>query len=267
MKKKISIGLAIIAFIGFSAGAYEYRREHQKSVERDQTNVLHKEFADWCLGKFPAKTASEKIINLRHCVTISSEFSTDKKNKEIWNDHLTMAQWLLDYAHGKSEKAPPMECAYRSGSFRGVLESVGFEAKNLVVALDVDNFDDHVVVEVLNPDTGQWQMEDPTYDAHYTLKGDKTKRALSMQELLVTDKDRIQACDYTGRCGWDYETREGKPMNKTRDYWNLAYSKEDKALYVASKRFDETKKRPVYGELLSYCEWRKKWCGNVVHLQ
>ncbi len=253
----VSTGILIY---GLSA-AREYYGERQ---ERKAAFKSLSDFSAICLQKFPAKTDSQKIRNLRHCLYVNTLFSTDKKHTELWNQKDKMADWLFDYASKTRGDPPPMECSNRAGTLVTMLNTQGYQAHDIVVARDEDNFDDHVVTEVLNPDTKKWEVQGSSYDVEYVTK--KDRKNLNLQQMLSLDTSEYMPCNFEGRCGWDLVTSEGMTLAYNRGYWNTGWVKAQRTLYI-SKRFDENKIRPVYGKQLSYCQWRAKWCDNIVHLE
>lgn len=255
--------LTLFFLVLVCVAGYKFERESFKSREVRLTALAHHNFAKLCLKKFQAKNETEEIRNLRHCLFVNSEFNTDKATAPIWKDKAGTAQWLFEYGQGKREKAPPMECSYRSGTLVGMLKSLGYKAHDLVIPQNVDNFNDHVVVEVLNPDTNKWEIHDPSYDVDFVSLENRSR--LSLKEMLTIDKDKYEPCNFEGKCGWDWKTSEGFALEFNKLYWNIAYVRDEDTLYV-TKRLDVNAKRPVYGENLSYCEWRAKWCNNIVHL-
>lgn len=254
----IAVAAAILVTAGISYGKIHENREDQNRFKS------LKGFSEICLQKFPANTHAEKIKNLRHCLFVNTKFSVDKNMTPLWDDKAMMADWLFDYASKTRSDPPPMECSYRSGTLVTMLESQGYEAHDIVITRNEDDFNDHVVVEVLNPDTGAWEVHDPSYDIDFVTIQDK--KPLGIKDMLVKDTSEYTACNYAGKCTWDQKTSEGFQLQYNRGYWNTAWIKEDKVLYI-SKRFNETEKRSVYGEQKSYCEFRAKWCNNVVYLK
>ncbi len=242
---------------------YGFFKESKQLDKKMAVTDVHREVVALCLKQFPADNKTDEIKSLRHCIFKNSVFSDDKEFESLWKNKIAMAKWLRSSVAKERDSFPPMECSYRSGTLVSMLRSVGYEAHDLVIPKNEDNFSDHVVVEVLNPDTKKWEIHDPSYDVNFISLKDKAP--LNIKEMLTIDKDDYMPCNFEGKCGWHLRTDEGIDLTFNKSYWNLAYIKDQNVLYV-TKRLDVNAKRPVYGENLSYCEWRAKWCNNIVHL-
>ena len=261
MKKKIFLTGFIILTVGLSYGSYEYYKFRQESHEKKLAGSYLADAAELCLKEFPAKNSHEKIRNLRHCVHINSEFKTEKELKSLWSNEDVVAGWLLGYMQKNKPKPPPMECSVRSAVLGGMLESQGFESRDIVVARNEDDFNDHVVRGVLNPDTRRWEVHDPSYDVEFVSK--KNKEVLGIKRMLRAGVDEFIPCNYEGKCGWDLKTREGLNLEYNKGYWNIAWIRKIRTL-LTTDNLDVNDKRSVYGENLSYCEFRAKWCKHNI---
>ncbi|PZP56609.1 MAG: hypothetical protein DI586_03080 [Micavibrio aeruginosavorus] len=250
----------ILAALG---AVYELSRENKKTDEKMAVMDVHREVVALCLKQFPADNKTNEIKSLRHCVFKNSVFSDDKEFEPLWKNKMAMAKWLRSSVSKERNSFPPMECSYRSGTLVSMLKSAGYEAHDLVIPKNEDNFSDHVVVEVLNPDTQKWEIHDPSYDVNFV--SSKDKAPLDIKQMLTIDKDDYKPCNFAGKCGWHLRTDEGIDLTFNKAYWNMAYIKDLNVLY-STDRLDIHAKRNVYGKQLSYCEWRKKWCNNIVEL-
>ncbi len=262
--RKVSLVIFLVLFAGgVVAGVKEIRKKNEKAQIKKDTMEVYLQVAQACLKKFPAENKTQEIRNLRHCVVVNSTFSDDKNLKPVWDDKIGTAKWLHSRILNKAKEPPPMECSYRSGTLVGILRSLGYDAHDMVIPKNEDNFSDHVAVEVLNADTGKWEVHDASYDVDYV--STKNNARLSIKEMLTIDKDQYKPCNFKGKCGWKMETAEGHSLETNKAYWNIAYIKDRKVLY-STDRLDINAKRNVFGENISYCEWRKKWCNNIVEL-
>lgn len=260
MKIRLILISFIILAIGASYGLYEYYEYRQERNERDLASRYLGDAAELCLKEFPAKNSHEKIRNLRHCVYINSEFRTDENLVSLWENEDVVASWMVNYMQKSVKNPPPMECSIRSGTFGEMLESQGFKSRNIIVTRNEDNFNDHVVRGVFNPDTEKWEVHDPSYDVEFVSL--KNKEVLGIKRMLRAGVDEFVPCNYEGQCGWDLKTKE-LPLTYNKGYWNIAWIKETRTLFT-TQNLDVNAKRNVYGENMSYCEFRAKWCRDKI---
>ncbi len=238
---------------------------HEVKSWTDKFSINHslKEFSQTCLKEFPAKTDTQKIISLRHCVFMNTIFTTDKRMGEMWQDRAAMMDWLEDYSSKSRRAPPPMECSYRARTLGRTLRVLGYQAHTIVVTRGADNFNDHVIVEVLNPDTKKWEIQDPSFDVQYVAKKDKS--VMSIKDLLTVDFDKMIPCNYEGKCDWLMKTMEDFDVVRNQDYMGSAYIKHDKTLYLG-RGFNENKPRKYQGKEMSFCQIHPDWCNKTIRL-
>ena len=256
--------LGLVALIISIGGGFFFKDEIKNyftwRLDYSVNEPLEK-FSAACLKDLPAKTDTQKIINLRHCIYTHTVFSTDKKMQVLWMDRAAMMKWLNDYATQSTKTPPPMECFYRARTLSRALKLLGYKAHTMVVTHEADNFYDHVTVEVFNPDTNKWEIQDPSFDVQYVSKKDKS--VAGPKEWLTWGFDKMQPCNFDGKCGWDLKTPEDFDLVRTQDYMSSAYVRYDKTLYLG-RGFDEHVKRNVYGKKLSFCQWEPEFCQKII---
>jgi len=256
--------LPLAAFIivllgGLGNLLHDAYKDKLETEEMERANTALISFADLCLKKFPAETETKKFDSLRHCVFVHSVFRDNKKYTPYWEKKDLMADWILGHAKDRKSEPPPMECSFRSWTLIHMLRAMGYQAHDVVTAADQDGFPDHVIARIFNPDTGRWEVHDPSYDTKYYAES----KALDIHEMLRMEPDNFYPCDFEGRCGWDKISRENIPFMLAHRYWNTAWIREEEKIYIAAA-FDVNKKRKVGNETESFCEQRKKWCKNIV---
>ena len=261
-KNKIFLsGLVVIVVLGLAYSAYEYNKYRLEIHEKEIATRNFSGIAELCLNEFPAKNSHEKTRNLRHCVFINSQHNTEKNMRSLWEKADVMSGWMLGYMRKEKPYAPPMECSVRSGMLTEILKSQGLQSRHVVATRNEDNFNDHVVVEVLNPETGEWELHDPSYDVEFLSLTDK--RPLGIKEMLSSGTGKFVPCNHDSKCGWDLKTREGTTLDYNRGYWDIAWVKTIRTLFTTD-RLDVNVKRYVQGQKLSYCEFRAKWCKDKI---
>lgn len=217
--------------------------------------------AQKCFIEFPAETVSQKIISLRHCVNLYSTFSADPKNRDKWNNQQGMMQWMEKYSRHETSEPPPMDCYYRAHAMVWILRALGLQAYTVVITNNADNFMDHVVVRVKNPDTGKWEIQGPLYDMAYRLK--EKEGWLDSRDLLA--EENFEPCDFNGKCGWGLVSREKLTVSTIKNYFSSLYDTKEKILYL-SRDFDEKKVRKVQGKKMNFCEKRPEYCYKITRL-
>jgi hypothetical protein len=261
--RNIFLFLAIVfaaAFFLFSSFKDYLKKNFAWKLEASVNEPLEK-FSAACLKQFPAGTESQKIVNMRHCIYVNTSFSVDKKMAPMWQDRPAMMRWLYEHM-SQPEKLPPlMECFYRAHTLSRSLKLLGYKAHTLTVTQDRDGFPDHVNVEVFNPDTKKWEVQDPSFDIHYVSKKDKS--VLGPKEYLTLGYDDILPCNFEGQCDWDLKTSEGFSIRLTQDYMGAAYIKYENTLYLG-RGYNENKKHDVQGKKISLCEFHPDYCKNIV---
>lgn len=263
-RNRLFIGLAVLLLLVLAFAVPAIVSEIDDRNEMRAASRSLKQLSEICLQRYPATTASEKFKSLRHCIYVNSVFNVNKGNSKLWEDHDKMADWTLDYAEKERSVPPPMECSYRSGTLVTMLRALGYDARDIVITQDEDNFPDHVVISVFNPETQKWEVHDASYDVEFLSLEDR--KPLGIKRMLRFGTDKFEPCNFEGKCGWNQKTSEDFDLQFNRKYWNVAWIKAKNTMYV-SNHFDVNKKRMVKGEEMSYCEFRKKWCKNVVPVE
>lgn len=99
------------------------------------------------------------------------------------------------FAYYVSQGSPPhLACDTRAYAMEAIIDALGYDQRVIMFFSDeVENFTaGHAVLEVLNPDSGRWEVQDPDYNVYYVDQGIPTYR-LSAAELLTIPLDKIEA--------------------------------------------------------------------------
>lgn len=255
-------GMALICSLFVYQERFEIIRKYRWYFE-DEVNEPLEAFSKACLKNVREDNATDKIINLRHCIHINSSYNDDKKNMNVWQDRPAMMRWLNNYVTKAKKNPPPMECFYRARTLNRSLRLLGYDARTVVITNNADNFPDHVMVRVRNPDTKHWEIQDPSYDIRYVAK--KDGHTLGMRQLLTYKIDDFEPCNFEGKCGWDLISREKFGISNLRPYFASAYDNRERVLYL-SRDFDENRIRNVYGKKMSFCQWKPDYCKRIIRL-
>ena len=161
-------------------------------------------------------------------------------------DSATAMQTLYDALQGRGDK-PRMWCDGRSTVFLNLLREMGIDSR--LIFLYGDNstqVQEHTVLEVFNPDTQLWEIQDALNNLYYV---DTTnQQRASVERMVFGSLDTIIACNgVTGTC-----SPEGL-KNQKRFYEGFRYGYSD-TFWINPDRFDISKRFPQnnYANLPEY---------------
>jgi hypothetical protein len=134
-------------------------------------------------------------------------------------DPFLYAAGLIAHAKNPSIEPVHMECSVRSNVMARILEAMGYETRIVAIfnTKSDRNLNSHSFLEVLNPETGQWETQDADYDIYWKRKDSSGRISLADAAEDVAD---IEPCGRE-RCGWDHVSREGKKARKLRKYLDI----------------------------------------------
>jgi hypothetical protein len=99
------------------------------------------------------------------------------------------------FAYFQSEgSAPHLACDTRVYAMEAIVAALDYDKRVIMFFSDeVDNFAaGHAVLEVLNPDSGRWEVQDPDYNVYFTRRDNPAYR-LSATELLTMPPQEVEA--------------------------------------------------------------------------
>lgn len=215
-------------------------------------------------GVDKARTFHAKIDTLMAFVHNNSVHNIDD---EFWDDFRNKPRTLdklLAHAKGESKERPHMECSTRSKLLLPLIRKAGFEAHMVDLFMYKPQYDSHVVVEVKNPDTGLWEVYDPTYKIHW--KNQNTNARASMRDLVFTPNFPFTPCLDEIRCGYGRTDHAFPVPEKVEGFFGLAVLMDDEGQGSVQlnnpERFDLNQK-PEGGDKV-FCDWAKKrWCPET----
>lgn len=135
--------------------------------------------------------ASTEIIDYaRHYIYVNSAFDYQEPGEPNRRDALDA---MVLYTQGKGEM-PQLLCDGRATAMLTLLEELGIESRLILLYRDGgDAIQEHTVLEVFNPDTQRWEIQDSYQDLYY-LSTDTQERA-SIERLVFGSLSTIAACD------------------------------------------------------------------------
>ena len=156
----------------------------------------------------------QKIDFVRHFVNTNSIHATD----DAWGDHAIFINRTLSmiYDHHAGLGEPPhLSCGPRTRAMQWILDRMGITSREVQVYSDAfDLIRSHTFLEVSNPESGQWEVQDPDYNVYY--KNKLTNQRISAYELVFGDLENYLPCSVETSCGWQ---RTGTSLLRESNYF------------------------------------------------
>lgn len=137
----------------------------------------------------------------------------------------------------KTEKKLPLLCGYRAMAMERILYYMEVESR--MVSIYSDEFDDvrgHMFLEVLNSETGLWEVQDPYFDVYYI---DNHGERVSTLQLVFGDLSRITPVSTKTR-GWE---QTNNTLLRDKFFESVLYFNEQRhVVLINTDRFNITKK-------------------------
>ena len=256
--KRILAGFAGVTVIGGSVWfAADWFLERQVMTRTDAyvqeiVTMLH-------LADIP--DFHQRMDNVRIFI---NDNSIHKIDRAFWANHgnpAAFAGGLLAHAKRLSTEPVHMECSTRSGLMTRILGALGYETRIVAIFNSRTNLKSHSFLEVMNPETGRWETQDPDYDIYW-------RRKMSAERISLADTaeatGEIEPCGRES-CGWNHVSREGIRAEKLIDYLDIisitAMQKAIRyALYTSRANLSTTySKGPKQG---AFCQVEAKRCKH-----
>lgn len=199
-------GLAIAAIFAVAAwGGMKGWRSYLLQQQVQQIVVLS--------GLQSAASFADKIETLRAFINDNSQHKQDAEFYATWRNPLILAERMVKRAKDKNQVAVHLDCSTRTALMTWALAAAGFTTRRIDI-YDATTLKSHTFVDVLNPQTGQWETQDPDYDISWRDRA--TGRRVSIAQSAV-DLDQVEPCGRSA-CGWDVASRERFKAAKLKDY-------------------------------------------------
>lgn len=217
------------------------------------------------------KDFDAQMDRLRSFINTHSIHKIDALFKSYWRDSREIARRTLAYAKGETRDKPHLECSTRSGMMGAFVKALGYRTRPVVVYGVQDGLLlSHTFLEIKNPETGEWQVQDPDLDLYYIVKASGKRAAIT--DLIRLDVGALKPCNSSGACGWDIKSPEDFPATKMHKYMGLAsvndYQVDKRPLINNPSRFDLEKPVTYQKTQRPYCEHLEKNCrGDILRLQ
>lgn len=205
--KKLIITLAVLATLGgislLSAGigyvAHKHdwvAKTHARLVGR--TPACCGDELSEILGFTPEENSIAWIDQTREFVhTNSKQISQITAHGAAAYDTGGVIRNLIATHHGK-QKPAELLCSSRANAMSGLLETVGIESRQ--VHLFSQHNGSHTFLEVKDPESGTWSIQDPDYNLIW--QDTQTGKRLDLAGLISLPVEQITPCQRDGKCGW-----------------------------------------------------------------
>jgi hypothetical protein len=203
----------------------------------------------------------QRLDKIRVFINDHSEHKIDEEFYANRRNPAAFAAGVLAHAKGLSPDPIKMECSTRTRLMAPILGALGYETRVVAIFDSHTNLRSHSFLEVLNPETGQWETQDADFDIYWRNKDSGERVSLAERAEAI---DAIEPC---GRnvCGWDYASREGIRADKLKAYLDIiSVTDREKglryALYTSRTDLDRVYRKD--GETGSFCEVEEKRCED-----
>ena len=115
---------------------------------------------------------------------IDQQFRANQANPDVF------AAGVIAHAKGIA-KPIQMECSTRTNLMALILHALGYETRVIAIFNSRSNLNSHSFIEVLNPETKQWEAQDADYDIYWRSKGTGARISLADAAEAIDD---IEPC-------------------------------------------------------------------------
>ncbi len=256
----------IIATAVFFGGRYgmDMYKDHilQKTLDSKAARMVELSNTS-AIENFHAKTDA-----VRTFVHDNSQHNMDEEFYAAWPDKIKVAQIFVDGLEEKRTDLPHMECSTRSNTVAQMLHTLGYETRNIVLYSSENNLANHRIIEVRNPESGQWEAHDVSYNIYWRNK--ENKQRVSLAEVGAAP-DEHEPCN-PEKCGWNAKTIDhhgpDEEMHDPRELRNLlgiiAIHDQKSGLRIAlySMGVDPARLYTMEGRQGTFCDFFGKNCRD-----
>jgi hypothetical protein len=255
--KRIFAGVAGTAAVGGAVWFAAWLHEQRMTARTDA--YVHDIIAVSGLLNIP--DFHQQMDKARIFINDNSAHKTDQAFYVNQGNSAAFAAGVLAHAKRLSTEPVHMECSTRSGLMARILGALGYETRIIAIFNSRTNLKSHSFLEVMNPETGRWETQDPDYDIYWRSKGSGERISLAD---AAEDIGKIEPCGREG-CGWQHVSREGIRAERLRVYLDIiSITAKQKAvryaLYTSRADLDATYSKGLKrGE---FCQVMAKRCKH-----
>ena len=205
----------------------------------------------------------QRADKVRAFINDNSDHEIDEEFRANSGNPAAYAAGVVAYAKRLSPEPVHMECSTRSSLMESILEALGYETRRIAVfdSHHEKNLRSHSFLEVKNPETQQWETQDPDYDIYW--RSMNSNNRVSLAEA-AENMDAIEPCGRES-CGWNHVSREKTNADKLKEYLDIIGVIENRgqlryAMYTS--RADLKRLYTNGSEQGTFCEVSPKRCRD-----
>ncbi len=122
----------------------------------------------------------------------------DKKDNFNENDSNKTLEMMINF-YSKKGPPPALSCSARALVMQRILQILDYKSR--IVNLFSENSGSHTLLEILNPKTKKWILEDPDYNISYKFLGKEEK--ISLADVIIHSVDKYIPCREK-ECQWSF---------------------------------------------------------------
>lgn len=180
----------ILLPVSYSSGDKHFSKETSgdNSVEAIVTLILEQQ----------PRSETEFIDMVRNFVRENSFIIEGQPDENAFNTSIVLQRLLAHYFSPNSQ-LPRLNCLPQSLAMAEILAHAGIESRLVELTLK-RSFAKHVVLEVFNPETQQWEVQDALANVYY-LKSDG-QLASAVELVAINSLENITPVSLNGSYGW-----------------------------------------------------------------
>jgi hypothetical protein len=136
------------------------------------------------------QTKTGQIDFVREFIYQNSQHGLDAESAKYRLELPITVKMLWDYSQ-THQNPPLLECSSRTVAMLYILDALGMRGRMVnVFTSDFDTLHSHTFLEVYNPDSSHWEVQDPDYDVYYVYKTNLAR--VSTSQILLEPLDHFQ---------------------------------------------------------------------------
>lgn len=217
-------------------------------------------------------STSEAGDIVRQFIWTNSVHRIDQEFYNHWNRHSVIADKMLDFVAGKRTEAPHMECSSRRDLMMAVMKRLGYRVRSVDRFAFDDQLHSHSFLEIYNPETQYWEIQDVDHNVFWMLTGEKRRAGIA--DIIRGNFDNVIPCRTPDLCDPDlpHPDMPATKMTERLHLMDLAYVGAEgghKSVLFANKtRVDLSRKLNHNGRLATFCELQPRQCaGDIMQFE